>query len=78
MNRVYLNILISKYLYRVDNEVMMAGCVAGAAVRRGRDGALQQPRGAAELPPPRRGRAGGRARGGGGAGGGGGEEEAKV
>ena len=54
----------------------MAGRVAGAAVRRGRDGAVQQPRGAAELPPPRRGRAGGRGRAG--AGGGGGEEEAKV
>ena len=52
---------------------MMAGRVAGAAVRRGRDGAVQQPRGAAELPPPRRGRAGG-----GGEGCGGGEEEAKV
>ena len=56
---------------------MMAGRVAGAAVRRGRDGAVQQPRGAAELPPPRRGRAGGR-EGGGGEGCGGGEEEAKV
>ena len=49
----------------------MAGRVAGAAVRRGRDGAVQQPRGAAELPPPRRGRQL-RGRAGGGAGGGGG------